>query len=127
MRFAFGNRVSYGQIIKSCVGEPPRDAARRYSPGTVVAVDRKVVSGIPAHISTSYVERSNLTVRMASRRFTRLTNGFSKKLENHAAAFSLFVSHYNWCRVHEATRVTPAMALGVTGIRGRLESFWTPL
>lgn len=114
IRFAFGNRVAYGQIIKSYVGEPPRDAARRYSPGIVVAVDRQVISGVPAHISTSYVERSNLTVRMASRRFTRLTNGFSKKLENHAAAFALFVAHYNFCRVHETTKVTPAMSLGVT-------------
>ncbi len=113
IRFAFGNRVAYGQIIKSYVGEPRRDAARRYSPGVVVAVNRQVVSGVPAQISTSYVERSNLTVRMASRRFTRLTNGFSKKLENHEAAFGLFVCHYNWCRVHEATKTTPAMALGL--------------
>ena len=71
-------------------------------------------------ISTSYVERQNLTVRMASRRFTRLTNGFSKKLENHAAAVSLYVAHYNLCRVHEALspnarhQTTPAMALGLT-------------
>lgn len=114
VRFAFGTSVAYGQIVKSYVGEPPKDAARRYSPGTVVDVERKVVSGRPSHISTSYVERSNLTVRMASRRFTRLTNGFSKKLENHEAAFALFVAHYNWCRVHEATKVTPAMALGLT-------------
>jgi len=114
IRFAFGNRVAYGQIVKSYVGEPKIDAGRRYSPGVVIAVNRKVVSGVPAHISTSYVERSNLTVRMASRRFTRLTNGFSKKLENHAAAFGLFVCHYNWIRVHEATRVTPAMSLGLT-------------
>jgi IS1 family transposase len=114
IRFAFGNRVAYGQIVKTYVGEPPKDAARRYSPGTVVAVNRQVISGVPSQISTSYVERSNLTVRMASRRFTRLTNGFSKKLENHAAAFGLFVSHYNWCRVHEATRVTPAMSLSLT-------------
>ncbi len=114
IRFAFGNRVAYGQIIKMYVGEPPRDAARRYSPGVVVAVNRQVISGVPGKISTSHVERSNLSVRMASRRFTRLTNGFSKKLENHEAAFSLFVSHYNWCRVHETTRMTPAMSLGLT-------------
>lgn len=113
IRFAFGNRIAYGQIIKSYVGEPPKDAARRYSPGTVVAVDRQVISGVPAHISTSYVERSNLTIRMSSRRFTRLTNAFSKKLENHAAAVGLYVAHYNFCRVHETTRVTPAMSLGV--------------
>lgn len=114
VRFAFGNRVAYGQIVKSYVGEPPKDAARRYSPGTVVAVNRQVISGVPAHISTSYVERSNLSVRMACRRFTRLTSGFSKRLEHHAAAFALFAAHYNWVRVHETTRMTPAMALGLT-------------
>ena len=65
-------------------------------------------------ISTSLVERSNLTFRMQQRRFTRLTNGFSKKLRNHEAAVSLFVAHYNLCRVHETTRITPAMGLGVT-------------
>jgi hypothetical protein len=80
----------------------------------VVAVNRQVVSGVPSQISTSYVERSNLTIRMSSRRFTRLTKGFSKKLENHEAAVGLLVAHYNLCRVHEATRVTPAMSLGLT-------------
>ena len=114
IRHSFGQRVAYGQIVKAYAGEPALDAARRYSPGVVVSVDRRVVSGTPTHISTSYIERSNLTIRMASRRFTRLTNGFSKKLENHAAAFALFVAHYNFARVHESTKVTPAMALGVT-------------
>ena len=89
------------------------EASRRYSPAAVVAVSRDVVSGVPAEISTSYVERQNLSVRMSSRRFTRLTNAFSKKLENHAAAVSLYVSHYNLCRVHEALRTTPAVALGL--------------
>ncbi len=68
----------------------------RYSPAEVVAVAREAAQGVPAEISTSYVERSNLTVRMASRRFTRLTSGFSTKLENHAAAVSLFVAHYKF-------------------------------
>jgi transposase InsO family protein len=68
---------------------------------------------VPAEISTSYVERQNLSVRMSSRRFTRLTNGFSKRLEHHAAAISLYVSFYNFCRVHEALRTTPAVALGI--------------
>ena len=96
------------------------EAARRYSPAAVIAVARDVVSGIPAEISTSYVERQNLSVRMSSRRFTRLTNAFSKKLDNHAAAVSLYVAHYNLCRVHEAltpsakNQTTPAMALGIT-------------
>lgn len=113
---AFGDGVHYGQIVKRYVGEPPVDAARRYSPGVVVSVERKRVHGFPTRFqtSTSYVERSNLTFRMQSRRFTRLTNGFSKKLENHKAAVSLFVAHYNLCGVHESLRVTPAMQLGVT-------------
>ena len=68
---------------------------------------------MPAQISTSYVERSNLTLRMSSKRFARLSNGFSKKLENHCAAVSLYVAHYNLCRVHESLRSTPAMALGI--------------
>jgi hypothetical protein len=74
---------------------------RTDSPCAVVAVSREVMQGVPAEISTSYVERANLSIRMGSRRFTRLTNGFSKKLECHAAAVSLYVAHYNWCRVHE--------------------------
>ena len=112
----FGKRVKYGQVIKTYNGEPDPDAARRYSPGVVVAMKRRPIIGNPpaATISTSHVERQNLSVRMASRRFTRLTNAYSKKLENHAAAVSLYVTHYNFCRVHETLRVTPAMALGVT-------------
>ncbi|MCH7777701.1 MAG: transposase [Gemmatimonadetes bacterium] len=111
----FGYWANYGQIIKSYKGEPAKDAARRYSPGYVTNVARRVVSGMLQHrISTSYVERQNLTMRMQQRRFTRLTNGFSKKLENHRAAVSLYVAHYNLCRVHEALRITPAMALNVT-------------
>lgn len=112
----FEGQVHYGQIVKKYVGEPPITAARRYSPGIVVAVDRSTLLGQPdqTKISTSYIERTNLTLRMQQRRFTRLTSGFSKKLENHKAAVSLFVAHYNLCRVHETTRMTPAMALGVT-------------
>jgi IS1 family transposase len=114
VHLAFGDNCAYGQIVKQYVGEPAKDAARRYSPGIVVGVERSRVVGLPLNISTSYVERSNLTLRMGSRRFTRLTNGFSKKLEHHAAAVGLFVAHYNFCRVHEALRTTPAMALGIT-------------
>ncbi|MBI1393636.1 MAG: transposase [Alphaproteobacteria bacterium] len=113
---AFGDDCHYGQVVKQYVGEPPINAARRYSPGVVVGIRKERIRGFPAPhmISTSHVERSNLTARMASRRLTRLTNGFSKKLENHKAAFSLFVAHYNLCRVHETLRATPAMALGLT-------------
>ena len=114
VELAFGDDVDYGQIVKVFQGEPGPDAARRYSPGHVVGVNHRSVTGKPKRICTSYVERSNLTVRMQSRRFTRLTNGFSKKLRNHEAAISLFISHYNLCRVHETIRMTPAMMLGVT-------------
>jgi IS1 family transposase len=112
---AFGSEVDYGQIVKVYAGEPGPDTARRYSPGVVVDVRKAVIAGGPDRkkISTSFVERSNLTIRMQCRRLTRLTNAFSKKLENHAAAVALFVAHYNLCRVHETLRVTPAMQLGV--------------
>jgi IS1 family transposase len=89
-------------------------AHHRYSPAAVIAVAREAVRGVPAEISTSYVERNNLSIRMGCRRFTRLTNGFSKKVENHAAAVSLYVAHYNLCRVHETLRTTPAAQLGIT-------------
>ena len=111
---AFGGDCAYGTIDKQYAAEPAIEAQRRYSPAAVVAVERQVVSGFPMYISTSYVERQNLTLRMQQRRFTRLTNGFSKKLENHMAAVALYVAHYNFCRVHETLRVTPAMQLGVT-------------
>ena len=116
MEDSFGIDVDYAQLVKHYEAEPPKDTARRYSPGYVVGVDRRRVVGRPRHqhVSTSYVERSNLTIRMQQRRFTRLTSGFSKKLENHMAAVSLFVTHYNLCRVHETIRMTPAMQLGVT-------------
>jgi hypothetical protein len=91
-----------------------------YSPAAVVAVSREVVTGDPdQYVSTSYVERQNLSLRMSNRRFTRLTNGFSKKLDNHVAAIALYVAHYNLCRIHEALRTTPAKALGIT------ERAWT--
>ncbi|MGH6850339.1 MAG: transposase [Methylocella sp.] len=112
---AFGIDVNYGQIEKHYgVQVGVVEAARRYSPAQVVAVSKRRVVGHPRHISTSYIERQNLTIRMQQRRFTRLTNAFSKKLENHEAAVALYVSHYNFCRVHETLRVTPAMQLGVT-------------
>jgi IS1 family transposase len=115
IRDAFGNRVAHGVITKtySVTHLAVKEASRRYSPAAVIAVARDVVSGVPAHISTSYVERQNLTVRMSSKRFARLSNGFSKRLENHCAAVSLYVAHYNLCRTHEALRTTPAVALGI--------------
>jgi IS1 family transposase len=115
IRDAFRGRAHHGVIVKtySVTNLAVKDAARRYSPAEVIAVERDVVSGVPSHISTSYVERQNLTLRMTQRRFARLTNGFSKKLTNHAAAVSLYVAHYNLCRVHESLRTTPAVAVGV--------------
>jgi hypothetical protein len=80
----------------------------------VIAVSREAMQGVPAEISTSYVERQNLSVRMGCRRFTRLTNAFSKRLDNHLAAIALHVAHYNLCRGHESLRTSPAVQLGIT-------------
>jgi IS1 family transposase len=119
---AFGESCHYGQIVKHYKGEPPVTTARRYSPGWVVSVNKRRVVGFPPEflISTSHVERANLSVRMASRRFTRLTNGYSKKWANHVAAVALYVAHYNLCRPHMALftkgqqPMTPTMSLGLT-------------
>jgi IS1 family transposase len=113
---AFGDDADFATIVKDYAVTPGNEAATRYSPAKIRSAERTVVHGDPdpAKISTSYVERFNLTTRMASRRFTRLTNGFSKKLANHQAAIALHIAHYNLCRVHETLRCTPAMALGVT-------------
>src|ERR1700688_3676197 len=114
IRDAFGDSASHGVIVKTySVTHLVKEAQGRYSPAAVVAVSREVVSGdADQYISTSYVERQNLSLRMSQRRFTRLTNGFSKKLDNHVAAIALYVAHYNLCRVHEALKMTPAKALG---------------
>jgi IS1 family transposase len=111
----FGADIDYGQIVKSYEAEPVGPG--RYSPPEVVAVTKEYIMGNPdpAKICTSYVERQNLTVRMQIRRFTRLTNGFSKKLENLKAAVALHFAHYNFVRVHSTIRTTPAMEAGVTG------------
>jgi IS1 family transposase len=114
---AFGWNVDYAMLTKQYVGDSNLpDAAHRYSPGHVAGVERTVIRGRPNDdlISTSYVERFNLSSRMQMRRCTRLSNGFSKKLESHRAAVALWVSFYNLCRVHETLRRTPAMALGVS-------------
>lgn len=119
IRAAFGGGLGcdYGQLQKIFEeDERGEEASRRYSPGRVVRIEKEVVFGNPeeAQISTSHVERNNLTLRMQMRRFTRLTNSFSRKPENHKAAVALHVAWHNLCRVHETLRTTPAMALRVT-------------
>src|SRR5712672_3369318 len=128
IRDAFGDGALHGVITKTySVTHLVKEAQGRYSPAAVVAVERQVVSGDPdQYISTSYVERQNLSLRMGSRRFTRLTNGFSKKLDNHVAAVALYVAHYNLCRIHEALRTTPAKALALPIAPGALRSLWMP-
>jgi len=110
---AFGCEVDYAMLVK--IYGPPQEEVR-YSPAECLGTETKIITGSPdpEHISTSYIERQNLTMRMTMRRFTRLTNGFSKKVENHAYSVALYTMHYNFCRVHKTLRVTPAMEAGLT-------------
>jgi len=111
---AFGSDIDYAMLIK--IYGATRGAEARYSPPECLGCQKKPVTGEPDvdHVSTSYVERQNLTMRMHIRRFTRLTNAFSKKLDNHVAAISLHFMYYNFVRIHQTLRITPAMAAGVT-------------
>ena len=116
---AFGANVDYGQIVKTYEAEPV--GPERYSPPKVVSTNKHRIVGNPDPdlVCTSHVERQNLTMRMQTRRFTRLTNGFSKKLENLHAAVALHFAHCNFVRIHRSLRVTPAMAAGVS------DTLWT--
>lgn len=110
---AFGKNIDFAQLVKQ-YGRPADDE-RRYSPPEMVKSEPHIVSGDPERrtISTSHVERQNLTMRMKMRRMTRLTNGFSKKIEGLEAAVALHFMHYNFCRIHQTLRTTPAMAAGI--------------
>ncbi len=112
---AFGGDIDYAMLVK-LYGSSGESTESRYSPATCIGCRTGVLSGDPDpnHISTSYVERQNLSMRMGMRRFTRLTNGFSKKVENHGHMVALYFMHYNFCRVHKTLRVTPAMEAGLT-------------
>ncbi len=113
----FGADIDYAQLIK--IYGPSGEDERRYSPAKCTGIDIRPVSGDPddKHISTSYVERQNLTMRMSMRRFTRLTNGFSKRIENHYHMLALYFTWYNWMRDHKTLRVTPAEEAGLSDSR----------
>src|SRR5271169_2731207 len=111
---AFGCDIDYAQLQK--IYGAPAENDTRYSPATCIGCEMKTVSGNPdpKHVSTSYVERHNLSMRMGMRRFTRLTNAFSKKIQNHGAMVAIYAVHYNFARIHKTLRITPSMAAGLS-------------
>ena len=115
VELAFGTEVDYAMLVKF-YGSDARGEEARYSPPDCIGCRAIPIEGNPKvrHISTSFAERQNLTMRMKMRRFTRLTNAFSKKLDNHRWSIALYFMHYNFCRIHQTLRVTPAMEAGVS-------------
>ncbi len=112
----FGNRGHFAQLVKIFSETPDKGPARKYSPGICTGIRKLAVTGDPdmAHVSTSYVEKHNQTMRQQMRRFTRLTAGHSKKIENHAHMVALYAVWYNFARINSAVKVTPAMAAGIS-------------
>jgi hypothetical protein len=112
----FGDDIDYGMLVKIYGESVEQKVQKRYSPAKYKGSGKEIITGLPdpKHISTSYVERQNLTMRMGMRRFTRLTNGFSKKVDNLVCAVSLHFMYYNFVRIHQSLRVTPAMEAGIS-------------
>jgi IS1 family transposase len=127
IKSAFGNDIDYA-VLDKIYGTPSKDESR-YSPGECVGCEKKPKIGDPdpRHISTSYIERQNLTMRMQMRRFTRLTNAFSKKVEDHIASLALHYMWYNYVRIHQSLRLTPAMAAGIADRAWEMEDLLTLL
>ena len=125
VRAVFGQTVNYAQLVKVYGHEA--DDSRRYSPPQIISIDKHVVIGEPSkdRICTSYIERQNLNIRLFTRRMTRLTNGFSKKWENHEAALTLYFAYYNFCWKHGTLKETPAMAAGLTDHQWTVEELLT--
>ena len=119
---SFGADVDYARLVK-LYGSTPENIKCRYSPADCTGIKKTAVTGNPDedHVSTSYVERQNLTMRMSMRRFTRLTNAFSKKIDNHIHMLSLYFVYYNFCRIHKSLKVSPAMAAGISDTLKDLE------
>jgi hypothetical protein len=117
----WGSNIDYAQIVKIIAMKGDKTAAQRYSSGEIKEVRRKAISGNPnmRRCSTSFVERTNLSIRMGNRRMTRLTNGFSKKWANHEAMMNVFFGVFNFCKKHGTLKTSPAVAAGIT------DHFWT--
>ncbi|HEX5182204.1 MAG TPA: IS1 family transposase [Allosphingosinicella sp.] len=126
---AFGADVDFAQLVKLYGGTDGSGPEKRYSPAECTGIRKRRVEGNPdeRYVSTSHVERMNLSIRMQNRRFTRLTNAFSKKLDNHIHALALYFAFYNFCRIHKTLRMSPAMAAGITDRLWSMEDIVTKI